>query len=139
MHSGGELVVVEYGSNEPLATVRTELMSPYLLSVAYREARAGTGAAGVGAAPAVKLLAYLADLYTVRVLDLATGGQLMQVAHESKIDWLVSAGMQGGGRVMGGAGSCITGPTCSSVICWCAAADMKVNVQPAAPPALTYQ
>lgn len=77
--------MVEYGSNEVLAVCRTEHMSPYLLSAAVAEAR--------GTAPAVKRLAYLLDLQTIRVIlcDLLAGGQsFVTISHDSKIDWLVS-------------------------------------------------
>lgn len=40
VHAGGELSVVEYGSNHALAAVRTEHMSPYLTSVSHSEVRA---------------------------------------------------------------------------------------------------
>ena len=36
LYSGGELHVIEYGINETVATLRTEHMSPYLLSVAIQ-------------------------------------------------------------------------------------------------------
>lgn len=75
--------MVEYGSNEVLAVCRTEHMSPYLLSAADAEVR--------GTAPAVKRVAYLLDLQTIRVIDLLAGGQsFVTISHDSKIDWLVS-------------------------------------------------
>lgn len=83
VHKAGSLSVVEYGSNEVLAVCRTEHMSPYLLSAADVEAR--------GTTPAVKRVAYLLDLQTIRVIDLLAGGQsLATISHDSKIDWLVS-------------------------------------------------
>lgn len=84
MHKVGSLSVVQYGSNEVLAVCRTEHMSPYLLSVADAEAR--------GISAAVKRVAYLLDLQTVRVVDLlAAGHPLATISHDAKIDWLVSS------------------------------------------------
>lgn len=83
VHKAGSLSVVEYGSNDVLATCRTEHMSPYLLSAAEVEAR--------GTSAAVKRVAYLLDLQTIRVIDLLTGGQsLVTISHDAKIVWLVS-------------------------------------------------
>jgi intraflagellar transport protein 172 len=57
-------------------------MSPYLLSAAEAEAR--------GTSAAVKRVAYLLDLQTIRVIDLLTGGEpLVTISHDAKIDWLV--------------------------------------------------
>lgn len=82
VHKAGSLSVVEYGSNEVLAVCRTEHMSPYLLSAADAEAR--------GTSPAVKRVAYLLDLQTIRVIDLLAGGHpLATISHDAKMDWLV--------------------------------------------------
>ncbi len=90
VHKAGSLSVVEYGSNDVLAVCRTEHMSPYLLSAADVEAR--------GTSPAVKRVAYLLDLQTIRVIDLLAGGQpLATISHEAKIDWLVRQAAGAGG------------------------------------------
>jgi intraflagellar transport protein 172 len=89
IHKAGELSVVEYGVNELAAVVPTEVMSPYLLSVAVRSARAGLGPSGAGAADAVKRLAYLVDLKTIRVVDIMQENLLTAITHESRVDWLV--------------------------------------------------
>jgi hypothetical protein len=82
VHKAGSLSVVEYGSNDVLAVCRTKHMSPYLLSAADVEAR--------GTSPAVKRVAYLLDLQTIRVIDLLAGGQsLATISHDAKVDWLV--------------------------------------------------
>ncbi|KAF8062969.1 IFT172 [Scenedesmus sp. PABB004] len=85
VHRAGELSVVEYGINEPLAAPCTEAMSSFTLSLAAVPRR--------GVAPAAKRLAYLIDAQTLRVLDLlAPGGPpLATVAHDARIDWLVRA------------------------------------------------
>ncbi|KAI8469208.1 MAG: intraflagellar protein IFT172 [Monoraphidium minutum] len=94
LYRGGELTVVEYGVNEAVLALRTEHMSPYLLSVAMQEAR--------GAIPAAKRVAYLVDAATLRVVDFAAasaaaaaggasggaGAVLATIAHDTRIDWL---------------------------------------------------
>ncbi|KIZ07625.1 Intraflagellar transport protein [Monoraphidium neglectum] len=94
LYSAGELHVVEYGINDTVLALRTEHISPYLLSVAVQEAR--------GAMPAAKRVAYLVDATTLRVVDFTaaaaaaaaggvTGGGgavLATVSHDARIDWL---------------------------------------------------
>lgn len=77
--NAGELSLVEYGENEILASVRTEFANPHLLSVRLNERNQIVDN---------KKLAYLLDLKTICVVDLITGIMLIQVNHESKIDWL---------------------------------------------------
>lgn len=71
--------LVEYGENEILASVRTEFANPHLLSVRLNERNQIVDN---------KKLAYLLDLKTICVVDLISGIMLIQVNHESKIDWL---------------------------------------------------
>ncbi|CAD7702008.1 unnamed protein product [Ostreobium quekettii] len=80
IYASGELTLVEYGRNDILGCCRTEHMSPFLVSAVVADAR--------GAAPAVKRVAYLVDLQTIRVLDLVAGVALATVNHDAKIDWL---------------------------------------------------
>lgn len=77
----GELSAVEFGVNDVLGTVRTEYMNPHLLSmcVGIRHAR--------GAEPRKKL-AYMVDLRTISVLDLASGEVAATIEHDAKVDWL---------------------------------------------------
>lgn len=79
----GELTVVEYENNAPLITLRTEHMSPYLVSCVVNDARA-TAHASV---PPSQKLAYLVDVQTVRVLDVGAGSS-QTVSHDSEVDWL---------------------------------------------------
>lgn len=74
--------MVEYGRNEVLGCCRTEHISPFWVSVAFMEQR--------GSKKEIKRLAYLVDLQTIRVQDLITKGNLATIAHDTKIDWLVS-------------------------------------------------
>jgi intraflagellar transport protein 172 len=66
IYSLGELTVVDYERNTPLVSLRTEHMSPYLVSCVFGSRRRG------GAMHDVASLAYLVDLQTIRVIDIAT-------------------------------------------------------------------
>ena len=79
--NAGELSLVEYGKNEVLGSVRTEFMNPHLISVRINERK-------VKGIDETKRLAYLLDLKTIALEDLAYGDHLGQVTHDSKIDWL---------------------------------------------------
>ncbi|CAB1340225.1 unnamed protein product, partial [Coregonus sp. 'balchen'] len=79
--NAGELTLVEYGSNDILGSVRTEFMNPHLISVRLNE-RKQRGVEGN------KKLAYLIDIKTIAIVDLAGGYNLGTINHDSKIDWL---------------------------------------------------
>uniref|UniRef100_A0A3Q0QW63 Intraflagellar transport 172 n=1 Tax=Amphilophus citrinellus TaxID=61819 RepID=A0A3Q0QW63_AMPCI len=79
--NAGELSLVEYSSNEILGSVRTEFMNPHLISVRLNE-RKQRGVEDN------KKLAYLIDIKTIAVVDLAGGYNLGTISHDSKIDWL---------------------------------------------------
>ncbi|XP_031437803.1 intraflagellar transport protein 172 homolog isoform X2 [Clupea harengus] len=79
--NAGELTLVEYGNNEVLGSVRTEFMNPHLISVRLNE-RKQRGVEDN------KKLAYLIDIKTIAIVDLAAGYNLGTVNHDSKVDWL---------------------------------------------------
>ncbi|XP_008279843.1 intraflagellar transport protein 172 homolog [Stegastes partitus] len=79
--NAGELSLVEYSSNEILGSVRTEFMNPHLISVRLNE-RKQRGIEDN------KKLAYLIDIKTIAIVDLAGGYNLGTISHDSKIDWL---------------------------------------------------
>ncbi|KAJ8275180.1 hypothetical protein COCON_G00098050 [Conger conger] len=79
--NAGELTLVEYGNNEILGSVRTEFMNPHLISVRLNE-RKQRGVEDN------KKLAYLIDIKTIAIVDLAVGYNLGTVSHDSKLDWL---------------------------------------------------
>ncbi|KAJ3273642.1 hypothetical protein HDV01_004251 [Terramyces sp. JEL0728] len=81
--NAGELSLIEYGVNELLGSCRTEHMSPHLISVRISESKADED---------IKKVAYLVDLQTVQILDLATGLTISTISHDSKIDWLELSG-----------------------------------------------
>lgn len=60
--NAGELSLVEYGANDLLTSVRTEHMSPHLISVRINERKRGDG-------KSCKKLAYLVDLHTVTICE----------------------------------------------------------------------
>lgn len=82
VYNAGELSLVEYGRNEVLGSCRTEHMSRFLVSLRL----CGGGSSGVSES---RRLAFLIDLQTARVLDLAARTPLATVNHDAKIDWLV--------------------------------------------------
>ncbi|KAF5402480.1 Intraflagellar transport protein [Paragonimus heterotremus] len=77
----GELVLIEYGVNEILGSVRTEFTNPYLISVRVNERHFGDG-------ELCKKIAYMLDLKTIVVMDLITGDITCQVQHDTKVDWI---------------------------------------------------
>lgn len=79
--NAGELTLVEYGQNDILGSVRTEFMNPHLISVRLNERKQR----GVDQN---KKLAYLIDIKTIAIVDLALGCNLGTVSHDLKIDWL---------------------------------------------------
>ncbi len=95
---GGELTLVEYGKTEPLGSVRSEHVAPRTLSVRIVES------AGGGASPATrKLLAYLLDANTLRVVDLAPANALPGAfttlatcsVPDARVSWLELSGRGG--------------------------------------------
>lgn len=77
--NAGELSLIEYGENFILGSVRTEFVNPHVISVRLNER---------GTAKNNKKLAYLLDMKTICVLDLITQSTIIQITHDSKIDWL---------------------------------------------------
>ncbi|OHT12234.1 selective LIM binding factor [Tritrichomonas foetus] len=75
----GELTVVEMGKPQPLAAIPTQYASPYLLSLRFN-AKIGNGNA--------KILAYLVDSKTVRIVNLETLMTIGSVQIATKIDWI---------------------------------------------------
>lgn len=79
--NAGELTLIEYGVNDVLGSVRTEHMSPHLLSVRLNDrTRRNDGD--------VKKIAYLVDLKTISVMDVVEDMTVATVNHDSRIDWL---------------------------------------------------
>ncbi|KAJ3373895.1 hypothetical protein GGF31_008780 [Allomyces arbusculus] len=79
--NAGELLLVEYGLNDIIASCRTEFMSPHLLSVRLNERNSGS-----------RTLAYLIDSHTVHIMDLARPANVVVVHHDAKVDWLELSG-----------------------------------------------
>ncbi|EAY11272.1 selective LIM binding factor, putative [Trichomonas vaginalis G3] len=75
----GELTVVELGKADPLAAIPTQYASSYLLSLRFG-AKILRGNA--------KILAYLVDSKTIRIIDVETQNTVGTVQIQSKIDWL---------------------------------------------------
>ncbi|KAK0403869.1 hypothetical protein QR680_017169 [Steinernema hermaphroditum] len=80
--NAGEVTLVEYGIDVPLGFIRTELISPHLISVRLNERKTRR-------LDDVKKVAYLLDVNTISVVDLARGQhQVAQIVHSAVIDWL---------------------------------------------------
>lgn len=79
VHHDGELCLVEYGSNEILAVIRTEFASGHLVSLRLVEQ--------TRIMKEVKRAAYLVDAQSISVRDLLTG-TVVTLLHDVKIDWL---------------------------------------------------
>lgn len=73
----GELYLVELGQNQILGSVRTDFISPHLISVRMNERKCST-----------KIFAYLLDSKTIAIIDLITGLQLNIWSHTERIDWI---------------------------------------------------
>ena len=97
VRNAGEISVVEYGVDEVIGTVRTPHAAQHLVSVRVRDRR-GRDPDERGACR--RKIAYLVDLRTIRVADLAGSssgsssgtssgtGDHITIQHGSKIDWL---------------------------------------------------
>ncbi|EJD74502.1 intraflagellar transporter osm-1 [Loa loa] len=79
--NAGEVSLVEYGNNAVIGWIRTELISPHLISVRLIEQKMNN----IGT---IKRVAYLLDLNTISVVDLITQRQIAQFSHPVYIDWL---------------------------------------------------
>ncbi|KAJ6223282.1 hypothetical protein RDWZM_001827 [Blomia tropicalis] len=73
----GELFLVELGQDKILGSVRTDFVSPHLLSIRIMERKRPT-----------KVFAYLLDVKTISVVDLTTGLQICTWSHNERIDWI---------------------------------------------------
>ncbi|OTF82912.1 hypothetical protein BLA29_007398 [Euroglyphus maynei] len=73
----GELYLVELGQNQILGSVRTDFISPHLISVRMNERNSKS-----------KIFAYLLDAKSIAVTDLITGLQLNTWSHSERIDWI---------------------------------------------------
>lgn len=78
---GGELTLIEYGVSEVLGCVRTEFTSSHHISIRINERKQLNMERN-------KKIAYLVDLKTISILDLCSGLTIVQIANDSKIDWI---------------------------------------------------
>ncbi|KAJ7524123.1 hypothetical protein O6H91_18G078900 [Diphasiastrum complanatum] len=85
IYSVGELYLVEYGCNKILGTCQTIFLSPFLISLRVNNLQSTLiDARQVGN----KKVAYLADLKTIRVLDLVSGVTAATITHDCNVDWI---------------------------------------------------
>jgi intraflagellar transport protein 172 len=81
--NAGELSIVEYGVNDVIGTCRTENMGPNMIS-----ARLNYSEQELRGGEPTKIIAYLLDPLTICIQDLRFSNQIIQVSHDSKIDYL---------------------------------------------------
>jgi intraflagellar transport protein 172 len=89
--NAGELSLIEYGHNEILGSCRTEHMKPSVLSVRINErppVKVSAESKQDGVEGENKKIAYLLDIHTIRVLDLASGIGIATINHDARVDWL---------------------------------------------------
>lgn len=79
MWNKGELTVVEFGKNEPIANIATNFPSSYLLSLRL-DAKYINGIS--------KILSYLIDSKTIRIVNLETLMPIATLQIDSKVDWI---------------------------------------------------
>eukprot|EP01065_Artemidia_motanka_P041067 TRINITY_DN5263_c0_g4_i1.p1 TRINITY_DN5263_c0_g4~~TRINITY_DN5263_c0_g4_i1.p1 ORF type:complete len:1760 (+),score=631.40 TRINITY_DN5263_c0_g4_i1:78-5357(+) len=80
--NAGELALVEYGRNEILGSCRTEHMRPHQISVRISDAPE------MDEDRRQKIIAYLVDKQSIRVMDLVSGIPIAMIHHSAKVDWL---------------------------------------------------
>ncbi|CAD5229200.1 unnamed protein product [Bursaphelenchus okinawaensis] len=79
--NAGEISIVEYGKNEIIGWVRTERISPHLISVRIGDKSRKTRVQ-------YRRVAYMLDIHTINVLNLENSQIVTQINHGSAIDWL---------------------------------------------------
>lgn len=91
----GELYLVELGSNQLLASVRTEFVNPHLMRCVVSRERVDSLLTVSFCSVRVnerksqaKVLGYLLDLKTICVVDLVSSIQMVSWSHEERVDWL---------------------------------------------------
>ncbi|KAE9551982.1 hypothetical protein FO519_004806 [Halicephalobus sp. NKZ332] len=79
--NAGEISFIEYGRNEIAGWIRTERISPHLISVRLNERMKKEK-------EEIRRVAYMLDVHTISVVDLSTGNQISQIPHGNVVDWL---------------------------------------------------
>ncbi|OUC47010.1 putative WD domain, G-beta repeat protein, partial [Trichinella nativa] len=79
--NAGEVILIEYGIDSVLFSVKMTKINPCIISVRVNE-RKGKSVDNV------KAIAYLLNFRNIVVVDLLTKTQIANIIHDSKIDWL---------------------------------------------------
>ncbi|KRY41446.1 Intraflagellar transport protein -like protein [Trichinella spiralis] len=79
--NAGEVILIEYGIDSVLFSVKMTKINPCIISVRVNE-RKGKSVDNV------KAIAYLLNFRNIVVVDLLTKTQIANIMHDSKIDWL---------------------------------------------------
>uniref|UniRef100_A0A0K0EBD8 Intraflagellar transport protein 172 homolog n=1 Tax=Strongyloides stercoralis TaxID=6248 RepID=A0A0K0EBD8_STRER len=79
--NAGEISIVEYGIDDIIGWIRTEIINPHLLSIRLNERISKVYGER-------KRIAYLVDYNNIHVMDLLTNTQICHINHPIHIDWL---------------------------------------------------
>uniref|UniRef100_A0A0N4ZD27 WD_REPEATS_REGION domain-containing protein n=1 Tax=Parastrongyloides trichosuri TaxID=131310 RepID=A0A0N4ZD27_PARTI len=79
--NAGEISIVEYGIDEVIGWIRTEIINPHLISIRLNERISK-------AYGETKRIAYLVDYNNIYVMDLLSNTQIAHINHPTHIDWL---------------------------------------------------
>lgn len=79
--NAGEISLVEYGKHEIVGWIRTERMSPHLISVRLGEQKRRRQSL-------LRRVAYMLDVHTISIINLDNQQVVSQINHGSVIDWL---------------------------------------------------
>uniref|UniRef100_A0A0K0F112 Intraflagellar transport protein osm-1 (inferred by orthology to a C. elegans protein) n=1 Tax=Strongyloides venezuelensis TaxID=75913 RepID=A0A0K0F112_STRVS len=79
--NAGEISIVEYGIDDIIGWIRTEIINPHLLSIRLNERISKVYGDR-------KRIAYLVDYNNIHVMDLLNNTQIAHINHPTHIDWL---------------------------------------------------
>ncbi|CAD5234656.1 unnamed protein product [Bursaphelenchus xylophilus] len=79
--NAGEISIVEYGKHDIIGWIRTERISPHLISVRIGESSRKTKTQH-------RRVAYMLDIHTINIMNLDNSQIVSQINHGSTVDWL---------------------------------------------------
>uniref|UniRef100_A0A914KFL7 Uncharacterized protein n=1 Tax=Meloidogyne incognita TaxID=6306 RepID=A0A914KFL7_MELIC len=82
--NAGEINFVEYGQDELAGWIRTERANPHQISVRIRRSKQNSKEL----VEDVRRVAYLLDVRTISIIDMAKNNQIGHIQHNIAIDWL---------------------------------------------------
>uniref|UniRef100_A0AC35U6D2 WD_REPEATS_REGION domain-containing protein n=1 Tax=Rhabditophanes sp. KR3021 TaxID=114890 RepID=A0AC35U6D2_9BILA len=79
--NAGEINIVEYGIDNIIGWIRTEITNPHLLSIRLNERKSQSSGN-------TKVVAYLVDYFNIHILNLVDNTSIEHISHNTTIDWL---------------------------------------------------